>query len=155
MVEITPMTKRQGSKIWSLKHYPRGSMEVVDKQGELWAHKSRRTFGTSSALMDIDLTRYVIKSLISRIQKNNVLWFFNFEMTPTQEEIASFMGIESIVMGVHIRRKEPIIPKNVDVKKFFTFLWSTKLRMIFLKLSRSHWTFCTRVTTKRIYLKTT
>ncbi|KAH0672998.1 hypothetical protein KY290_025280 [Solanum tuberosum] len=43
-------------------------------------------------------------------------------MTPTLEEIASFMEKGSNVRGADFRNKNHIIPKNVDVKKFLDLL---------------------------------
>ncbi|KAG5610295.1 hypothetical protein H5410_021576 [Solanum commersonii] len=43
-------------------------------------------------------------------------------MTPTLEEIASFMGKESNIQGANLRNKRPIIPKNVDTNMFMDLL---------------------------------
>ncbi|KAH0661611.1 hypothetical protein KY284_026542 [Solanum tuberosum] len=43
-------------------------------------------------------------------------------MTPTLEEIASFMGKGSSVRDADLRNKKPIIPKNVAAKKFLQLL---------------------------------
>ncbi|KAH0655158.1 hypothetical protein KY285_030040 [Solanum tuberosum] len=43
-------------------------------------------------------------------------------MTPTLEEIANFMGKGSSVRGADLRNKKPIIPKNVNAKKFLELL---------------------------------
>ncbi|KAH0655570.1 hypothetical protein KY285_030452 [Solanum tuberosum] len=73
--------------------------------------------------MEIDPRRDVIEALIPFWDsKNNVFRFSNFEMTPTLEEIASFMGKGSSVRGADLRNEKPIIPKNVDAKKFLELL---------------------------------
>ncbi|KAH0765457.1 hypothetical protein KY285_001328 [Solanum tuberosum] len=43
-------------------------------------------------------------------------------MTPTLEEIASFMQKWSSIRGADLRNKRPIIPKNVDANKFLDLL---------------------------------
>ncbi|KAH0698052.1 hypothetical protein KY290_013757 [Solanum tuberosum] len=43
-------------------------------------------------------------------------------MTPTLKEITSFMGKGSSVRGANLRNKKPIIPKNVNAKKFLKLL---------------------------------
>ncbi|KAH0679217.1 hypothetical protein KY284_020302 [Solanum tuberosum] len=43
-------------------------------------------------------------------------------MTPTLEEIASFMGKESNIWGADLRNKRPIIPKNIDANRFMDLL---------------------------------
>ncbi|KAH0635947.1 hypothetical protein KY289_035862 [Solanum tuberosum] len=69
--------------------------------------------------MEIDSRRDVIEALIPFWDpKNNVFQFSDFEMTPTLEEIASLMGKGSSVRDADLHNKKPIIPKNVDAKKF-------------------------------------
>ncbi|KAH0765460.1 hypothetical protein KY290_001424 [Solanum tuberosum] len=43
-------------------------------------------------------------------------------MTPTLEEIASFMRKGSSIRGADLRNKRPIILKNVDANKFLDLL---------------------------------
>ncbi|KAG5570598.1 hypothetical protein H5410_060364 [Solanum commersonii] len=50
--------------------------------------------------------------------KNNMFQFSNFELTPTLEEIASFIGKGSSIWGVDLHRKRLVIPKSVDGNKF-------------------------------------
>ena len=54
-------------------------------------------------LMEIDPRRDVVKALILfRDPKNNEFCFFDYEMTPTLEEIAGFMGKGCTVRGVDL-----------------------------------------------------
>ncbi|KAG5571590.1 hypothetical protein H5410_061356 [Solanum commersonii] len=48
--------------------------------------------------------------------------FIDFEMTPTLEEIASFMEKEFSIRGADLRNKRPIVPNNVYAKKFLDLL---------------------------------
>ncbi|KAG5620960.1 hypothetical protein H5410_006178 [Solanum commersonii] len=73
--------------------------------------------------MKIDPRRDVIEVLIPLWDpKYNVFGFSDFEMTPTLKEITSFMRKGSSVRGADLRNKKPIIPKNVDAKKFLKLL---------------------------------
>uniref|UniRef100_M1B702 DUF7745 domain-containing protein n=1 Tax=Solanum tuberosum TaxID=4113 RepID=M1B702_SOLTU len=90
------------------------------------SHEQRKVkehLGHLVHLMEIDPRRDVIEALIPFWDpKNNVFRFLDFEMTPTLEEIASFMGKGSSVRGADLRNKKPIIPNNVDAKKFLELL---------------------------------
>ncbi|KAG5576195.1 hypothetical protein H5410_056329 [Solanum commersonii] len=48
--------------------------------------------------------------------------FSDFEMTPTLEDIASFMGKGSNIRGADLHNKRLIVPKNIDAKKFLDLL---------------------------------
>ncbi|KAH0769626.1 hypothetical protein KY290_013607 [Solanum tuberosum] len=74
-------------------------------------------------LMEIDPRRDVIETLIPFWDpNNNVFRFSNFEVTPTLEEIASFMGKRFSIRSADLCNKRPIVPKNVDAKKFLDLL---------------------------------
>ena len=73
--------------------------------------------------MEIDPRRDVVKALILfRDPKNNEFCFFDYEMTPTLEEIVGFMGKGSTVRGANLSNKRHIILKHVDDKKFLELL---------------------------------
>ncbi|KAH0633002.1 hypothetical protein KY284_035788 [Solanum tuberosum] len=104
---MAPLTKLQGSK------RPRSEeilefMIVGTIPKNLWpwwtnmgSHEQRRVkeyLGHLVHLLEIDPRRDVIEALIPFWDsKNNVFRFSDFEMTPTLEEIASFMGKGSSV----------------------------------------------------------
>ncbi|KAH0739985.1 hypothetical protein KY290_033028 [Solanum tuberosum] len=129
---MAPPTKGQGSK----RPRSEGISEflIVDTiPNDLWrwwtdvgSHEQRRIkehLGHLVHLMEIDPKRNVIEALIPFWDpKNNVFRFSDFEMTPTLEEITSFMGKGSSVRGADLRNKKPIISKTVNAKKFLKLL---------------------------------
>ncbi|KAH0652520.1 hypothetical protein KY289_030198 [Solanum tuberosum] len=104
------------------------------------SHEQRRVkeiLGHLVHLMEIDPRRDVIETLIPFWDpKNNVFRFSDFEMTPTLEEIASFMGKGSSVRGADLRNKKLIIPKNVNAKKFLELLKINQIEKESLKNGR-------------------
>ncbi|KAG5591852.1 hypothetical protein H5410_042366 [Solanum commersonii] len=92
---------------------------MVDIHGSYEQRRVKEHFGHLVHLMEIDPRRDVIVALIPFWDpKNNVFRFFNFEMTPTMKKITSFIGKGSSVRGADLRNKKPIIPKNIDTKKY-------------------------------------
>ncbi|KAH0712128.1 hypothetical protein KY289_008087 [Solanum tuberosum] len=91
--------------------------------GSYEQRKVKEYLGHLVHLMEIDPRRDVIEALIPIWDpKNNVFQFSDFEMTPTLEDIASFMGKGYSIRGADLRNKKLIVPKNVDAKKFLDLL---------------------------------
>lgn len=81
------------------------------------------TYCAYCLMLEIGPRRDVFEALIHFWDhKNNVFCFSDCELTPTLEEIASFMGRGSSLWGSNLRDKRPIVPKNIEGNKFLDYL---------------------------------
>ncbi|KAH0635948.1 hypothetical protein KY289_035863 [Solanum tuberosum] len=129
---MAPPTKGQGFKRPRSEGIPEFMIiDIIPKDLWRWwinmgSYEQRRVkehLGHLVHLMEIDPRRDVIEVLIPFWDlKNNLFQFSDFEMTPTLEENASLLGKEPSVWATDLRSKKPIIPKNVDAKKFLDLL---------------------------------
>lgn len=62
-------------------------------------------------------------------------------MKPSLEEIANFMRKRVQYSSTDLHNKRPIIPKNIDAKKFLNFLKINHIEKESLKIGGSDWTF--------------